>query len=184
MIVLYILLAALAYRIRGGFLPQLTFGKLGVGRAIFALTIGGLLLITNYNNPYLILTVLGMFGAVTLGHGRYTDLGRYTPGWLDETDSWDWLIGKEKEGDSFYKRWTKEALALLADGLVHFLPFLFIGSPYILLMFPSKLIAFEAAQQLGKVVNFNKMPPGLKDAHEIGEALFGASLGIAAYLSL
>lgn len=184
MILIYILLSALAYRIRGGFLPQITFGKLGLGRALFTLTITALLTTTHYLNPWLILTAVALFGAVTLGHGRYTDLGRYVPGWEDETDSWDWLVGKEKESDSFTKRWLKEAAALLADGLCHVIPFLFVGPWYVALMFPAKLIAFEFGQQSKKFINFNKMPAGLQNSHEIGEALFGAFLGVAAYISL
>ena len=184
MIVLYALLGALTYRIRGGFLPQVTFGKLGIGRAIFALTITAMLATTHYMNPWLALTAMSLFGAVTLGHGRYTDLARHAPGWKDESDSWDWLVGREKEGDSFTKTWLREAAALLADGLCHVIPFLLIGPWYVALLFPAKLIAFEFGQQSKKFINFSKMPAGLQNSHEIGESLFGAFLGIAAYISL
>lgn len=51
-------------------------------------------------------------------------------------------------------------------------------------MFPAKLTAFEFGQQSKKFINFNKMPAGLQNSHEIGEMLFGAFLGVAAYLSL
>lgn len=179
---LLIPLGALLYRIRGGLTPKLTFDRTGVGRAYCAIGLAlPALLIAHPIN--VLLFAVSLFGALTLGHGAYTDLNRYKDGHNDEPDSWDWLLGPQKKEHSATRNYIREATALVLDGTTHGIAFLAIGNPYGLLLGIGKYLAFETGHQIHERFPNLKFPKGIQPAHEVGEALFGAMLGLVVALS-
>lgn len=131
--------------------------------------------------------VLGLtFAAHSLGHGNAMNLGRREYTGDERVEVWDRIVGRLRVGAERAARWRRDAMALGLSGMVVLWPLAaalafggrFAAAALLAVLGAGKVLAYEIGWTLH--VDGSRW----RQATEIGEAMFGALLGLAVALAL